>query len=276
MRFNFKSAKRECNSIPILYNKKIYGMKKSLLCFMAFALICSLSLSSCGGGDDETDKPDTSEIPDNPNTPDNPSTPDLLGLLSGVWTDGDFFVSFDKEEKYLAACIAPRYIDNGRFIIDEKAKCITVENPYYNVSNKYTVISISSDELKLKVDYLDQWGEAQTLNLTLEHSDCKATPKENSWYGKTITTFSSYFGNVKYDFYTYYTGKKTASKGNALKYPVSYYYITKEKTIYLMEIPESQIPSVGGWNVDNYEVQVITYTLNETGGYDFHSKNLAD
>lgn len=249
-------------------------MKKTFLWFMAFALACTMSLSSCGG--DEPDKPDTPEIPDNPNTPDEPDTPDLISQLSGVWTDGDLFVSFDKEDKYLAACIAPRYIDNGRFTIDERTKCITVENPFYNVSNKYTVVSISSDELKLKVDYLDQWGKDQTLNLTFGHSDCKPTPKENSWYGKTITTFSSYFGNVKYDFYTYYTGKKTASKGNALKYPVPYYYITKEKTIYLMEIPEFQVPSVGGWNVDDYDVKVITYTLNETGGYDFHSKNLAD
>lgn len=226
-------------------------MKKKSRAFALFSFI-GILLLSCNDSNDESNDSHQAQ------------QEDIQSKIDGVWANGDYFISFNKSEGYMSACISNDYIDNGNYSITGNK--VLVSNSFFNVKNVYEIEAVTSQSISVKISYTDVWGKIQSKTVYLKKTGEYSTERYNYWYGKTITRYSDTFGTIKYDFYSFYTGKKSCTKGSAAKYPVSYYYVTREEKIYMMDTEQHQIqvPSIGAWNGTENKVKVVT--LVETPG----------
>lgn len=227
---------------------------------MLTVIISAVILQSCGGGNDEPTNPIQPETPTNPGEPAESEGLTETNLI-GVWENGDFFLSFN-EDGYFSGCIDARFIDNGKYSLNDDV--VTVNNPYYSRKHTYIITAIDEKSISVTVNYTNIWSEEVTKDLKFSKSNENPTEKDNPWYGKTLSIYSQTFGTITYDFFSYYSGKRSASKGSASKYPISFYYVTLGNKFYWQYFTAGQIPSIGSWNVNAGIIHVSTYEKDDT------------
>ena len=166
------------------------------------------------------------------------------------------FVSFNAE-KYCASFVAIGFIDNGNFSFEDGT--VTVHNNYFNREHSYSIKSVKDGKMDLSVTYTDFRGDKKTTSLTLSKTTEKPVSKENPLIGKSYTARSQYFGTVTTSFITSCSGKKTASSGNARKYPLNVYYVYRDGTFYrqLYTDKNHQVPSIGAWTTNADDGNIV-------------------
>lgn len=229
-------------------------MYKKIL-FVLFAFLYAVSLVSCGGDDNEKDEPTPPQ--------DNTIT---LSKIEGVWASGDYFVSFSSD-KFCTAFVAPVFLDSGSFQLADGV--VTCRNSYFNHSTIYTIKSVTDSKMSVEVAYTDFRGDNKTATVALTKTAEFPVEKENPLVGKSYTSRSQYFGTVTNSFTTYCSGQKTASDGNAKKYPLNIFYIYRDGKYYqqLYTNKNHQTPSIGAWttNADDGEIQINQVTFSADG-----------
>lgn len=214
-------------------------MKKML--FMLPMLAVLFIISSCSK-DDELQK---DEIENN----DDLSSPSIIG----TWEDGNYFVSFG-EDGFYSAYIADEFIDSGDY--DQTENEISCLNNYFNRETIYTIKNISDTEMNVEISYVDLHGERKHKTLNLTKSNDAIVSRSNTLSGKSITTYSAYFGNVTRTFNTFNSGIKSATKGSAKNYPLNFFYIYIGNRMYhqILNNSSMQVPTIGAWTTDYNEV----------------------
>lgn len=179
---------------------------------------------------------------------------DELKSIVGTWENGKYFVSFG-EDGFYSAYIANEFIDSGDYKqLGNKISCL---NNYFNRETIYTIKDISDLKMEAEILYTDLHGETNSTTIIFTKSDKDIVSKSNTLSGKSITTYSSYFGTVTKTFTSFNAGVKTATKGSAAKYPINYFYIYIGNVLYHQELYNNsiQIPSIGGWSTDYNKVK---------------------
>lgn len=224
-------------------------MKKIL--FILPVLVALFVFTSCSK-DDDTQKEET----ENENLP----SPSIVG----TWKNGNYFVSFG-EDGFCSAYIADEFIDSGDYKQSEDE--VSCSNNYFNRKTVYTIKSISETEMKAEISYTDLYGKANNKTMTFTKSNDAIVSRSNTLSGKSITTLSSYFGNVTRTFTSFNAGVKSATKGSATKYPLNFFYIYIGNTMYhqILHNSSTQVPTIGGWTTDYNEVKCWKLSFSPNG-----------
>ena len=177
------------------------------------------------------------------------SSPSIIG----TWEDGNYFVSFG-EDGFYSAYIADEFIDSGDY--DQTENEISCLNNYFNRETIYTIKNISDTEMNVEISYVDLHGERKHKTLNLTKSNDAIVSRSNTLSGKSITTYSAYFGNVTRTFNTFNSGIKSATKGSANNYPLNFFYIYIGNRMYHQILNNSsiQVPTIGAWTTGYNEV----------------------
>lgn len=215
-------------------------MKKMLFMLPMLAALFFV-ITSCSK-DDELQKEETENN-------DDLSLPSIIG----TWVYGNYFVSFG-EDGFYSAYIADEFIDSGDY--NQTGNFISCLNNYFNRETIYTIKNISGAKMNVEISYTDLHGEKKHKTLNLTKSNDAIVSRSNTLIGKSITTYSSYFGNVTRTFNTFNSGIKSASKGNAKNYPLNFFYIYIGNRMYhqILNNSSTQVPSIGAWTTDYNEV----------------------
>jgi hypothetical protein len=180
--------------------------------------------------------------------------------IIGVWEYENYFISFNNDNFY-TAYIDNKFIDSGNYTSTDKE--IYCYNPYFNISTVYTIKLLNDNTLQVCITYTDYSGTQKTKDMTLTKSKINPAVKDHTMIGKNYS-FLSTIGTVNWNFNTYNTGEKTASKYP--KYPKKVYYIFLNDKIYLQyfrsDINEP-FPYLGSWseNVGNGKVLIFKTTF---------------
>ena len=176
-----------------------------------------------------------------------------LSSIVGTWESGNYFVSFG-EDKFYSAYIADEFIDSGDYKQTENE--VSCSNNYFNRKTVYTIKNISKTEMKVQVSYTDLYGKTNSKDMSFTKSNGSIVSKSNTLAGKSITSYSSYFGNVTRTFNSFNAGVKSATKGSAAKYPLNFFYIYIGNKMYHQVLRNNsiQVPSIGGWSTNYNEV----------------------
>lgn len=220
-------------------------MKKLLLLFLVFPFI----LGSCGS---DGDKEDEDPIIDQPKS------------IIGVWENDNYFISFGSDGFY-CAYIADRFIDSGNY--NESKSVVSCENTYFSRKTVYTIKSISDTKLNVDISYTDVYGDKQNKTLTFTKSSTPPASQSNTLAGKSYRSSSSIFGNVTMAFSSYNSGIKSATKGNAANYPLSFFYIYIGGKLYhqILDDKSIQVPSIGSWSTDYYTIKCWKLSFSPNG-----------
>lgn len=194
--------------------------------------------------------------------------------IIGTWKNGNYFVSFG-EDGFYSAYIADAFIDSGDYKrVEDKVSC---SNNYFNRKTIYTIKDISETEIKVEISYTDLYGKANSKAMTFTKSDGAIVSKSNTISGKSITTNSSYFGNITRKFTSFNAGVKSATKGSAAKYPLNFFYIYIGNIMYhqILGSSSTQVPTIGDWTTDFYEVKCWKLSFSPNGSIsDFENVDL--
>lgn len=226
-------------------------MKKMLL--MLSVVFSMIAITACSNGD-------------SPINEDEQGTEQLQSIV-GTWENGNYFVSFG-DDGFYSAYIADEFIDSGDYKqTDDEVTC---SNIYFNRKTIYTINDLSEVEMDVEVKYIDLYGKQQSKKMTFTKSDNEVASKSNTLAGKSMTTQSSYFGTITRSFTSYNSGVKSASKGSAANYPLSFFYIYIGNTLYhqILDNNSIQVPTIGGWNTDYNEVKCWKLTIAPNGSID--------
>lgn len=224
-------------------------MKRNLL-FLLIGVVCFL-FSSCSNNDNDTSEED-----------------DDLPSIVGTWENGNYFVSFN-DNGFYSAYIADGFIDSGDY--EQSESVISCENPYFNRKTTYAIKNISEAKVETEISYTDLHGEVKSKTMTFTKTDAPQASKSNTLSGKVMTWRSSVFGNVTMTFNSYNAGIKSASKGNAANYPLSFFYIYIGDKLYFQLLSNNsiQIPSIGGWTTEYNEVTCRKLFFTPNGSIDY-------
>lgn len=223
-------------------------MKKILFLLLVFPFI----LSSCGS---DSDKEDEDPIASQPKS------------IVGVWENENYFISFSSDGFY-TAYIADRFIDSGNYT--ESKGVVSCENTYFNRKTIYTIKSISDTKINVDISYKDIYGDNQNKTLEFTKSAISPASQSNTLAGKAYRSSSSLFGNVTMTFSSYNSGIKSATKGNAANYPLSFFYIYIGGKLYhqILDDKSIQVPSIGSWSTDYYTIKCWKLSFGSSGSID--------
>lgn len=233
-------------------------MKKILYLLV---MVLPLVFTSCSS-DDDIQKEET-------------GNENLSSSIIGTWKSGNYFVSFG-EDGFYSAYIAEEFIDSGDYKqVENEVSC---SNNYFNRKTIYTIKDISETEMKVEISYTDLYGGANSKTMTFTKSDGDAVvSKSSTLSGKSITTYSSSFGNITRTFTSFNAGVKSATKGSAAKYPLNFFYIYIGNIMYHQILRNSsiQVPTIGSWTTDYDEVKCWKLSFSPNGSIsDFENVDL--
>lgn len=183
--------------------------------------------------------------------------------IVGVWEFENYFISFN-DEGFYSAYIADEFIDSGSYV--KSGNTVLCENMYFNRKTTYEIRELSAKNLEVDIKYIDLNGGSHDNTMTLVKS--LANPSQyNSLSGKSYSWYSSIFGNITMAFNTYNSGVKSATKGNAAKYPLKFFYIVSDNKLFYQTLNETsiQVPSIGSWSVDYNTVKCWELFFNPNG-----------
>lgn len=180
---------------------------------LLYILFAVTLFTACSSDDDNGEKP-TIEEPKS---------------IIGVWESDNYFISFD-DNGFYSAYIADQFIDSGNYTKSESV--VSCKNSYFNRQTVYTIKNISDTKIDLDISYTDIHGDNKKKTMTFTKSEISPASQSNTLAGKSYRTSSSIFGNVTMEFSSYNSGIKSATKGGAEKYPLSFFlYLCWRKTI---------------------------------------------
>ena len=220
-----------------------------LLLIIAFVSISCLTLSSCGGDEDENEDANPVELPKAPS-------------VVGVWENGRYFVSLS-EDNFLTAYIGDNFIDDGTYVVASDSKSFSCTNTYYNHTTVYDVVDITDTQMSLKITYMDAFGKSHNKNMIFTKSTKTPVSKDNGIVGKSCRFITASFSFVTYSFVTYNSATKSSEKKGMTNYPLSLHYIYFNENIYFQEFTSSssQVPTIGGWTTSVNAGTVIACKL---------------
>lgn len=201
-------------------------MKKAF--FLVLVSLSIFFLQACS--DSDKDEPEPNDTPS----------------ITGVWENGNYFVSFNNDGFY-AAYVADKFIDNGNYT--QSKDVVSCQNTYFNRNTTYTIKSISDTELKVDIAYTDLDGNNQNKNMTFTKSTTLPATQRNILEGKLYTWYSSLFETVRITFSTYNSGIKSATKKNVANYPLRFFYVYIGERLYYQILSDDsiQIPTIHSW-----------------------------
>lgn len=168
--------------------------------------------------------------------------------IKGVWTCGDYFISFSSDN-YCTAFIDYDFLESGNYII--KDKDIIIHNKFRNKEHVYQIVKIDDKSIKLKMTYEGRYVDEKdkTKVLTFYKSEENPENENNPIIGRRFVYESTYFGVVTLSFNTSCLGVKTATKGTAKNYPLNILYVYRNNTLYCIYYDTNRdAPSIGAWN----------------------------
>lgn len=224
-------------------------MKKLLLLLL---LAFPFALGSCSSDGDKVDD-DEDPIIEQPKS------------IVGVWENDNYILSFNSNGFY-CAYLADKFIDSG--IYNEFKDVVSCENTYFNRKTIYTIKGISDTKLNVDISYKDIFGNSQNITMVFTKTTVTPASQSNALVGKVYKSLSSTFGNITMAFNTYNSGLKTATKGSAAKYPLSFFYIYVGGKLYhqILDDKSIQVPTIGSWSTDYYTVKCWKLSFDSNGG----------
>lgn len=218
---------------------------------LLYILFAVTLFTACSSDDDNGEKP-TIEEPKS---------------IIGVWESDNYFISFD-DNGFYSAYIADQFIDSGNYTKSESV--VSCKNSYFNRQTVYAIKNISDTKIDLDISYTDIHGENKKKTMTFTKSGISPASQSNTLAGKSYRTSSSIFGNVTMVFSSYNSGIKSATKGGAEKYPLSFFYIYVGGKLYhqLLIDKSIQVPTIGSWSSDYYTIKCWKLSFDPNGSID--------
>nr|DAQ43013.1 MAG TPA: lipoprotein [Caudoviricetes sp.] len=185
--------------------------------------------------------------------------------IDGVWSNGKFFVSFNKNG-YYTAFLNNKFIDSGNYIA--KGNEITCKNNYNNKTTKY-IISISGNKLNAIVTYKNFENKEVSENISFTKSTKNPSEKDHILVGKSYSFETAYYGTVTDKFETHNTAYHASNKSKSFKNV--WYYIYLEPNIYYQKFTptDRQYPtSTFMDDCDTGNVHINKITIDGLGNID--------
>ena len=167
------------------------------------------------------------ESPTNENTePEVESEKEIV--VSGVWRDGDYFISFD-DNGYYSAHLDEEHLDTGSYKIEDKK--VTCRNNYNNKETIYDILSITESEIECEITYSPYNADSQKVKRIFNKTEEQPASKEHILINKSWGYLSSYYSTVTIEFKSHYIATESSSKDK--RYVNEWYYTYVEPYIYV-------------------------------------------
>lgn len=115
---------------------------------------------------------------------DEPEAPEKEEVLNieGVWSNGDYFISFSSDGYYTSYSNA-KFIDSGSYVFNKNDKSVKCKNDYFGRETNI-VVSLSNDKLTCNISSTDVLGKKVNENITFTKTDESPQGKNNVLVGK--------------------------------------------------------------------------------------------
>ena len=232
-------------------------MKKIIFTF----IICFIaeSLFSCGSDEPKNPSDETKE------------EQKISRSIIGVWTNGQGFVSFSKDNHY-AAYLDWEYLESGSFEVNNDSTIITCKNDAngnittYVVSfGKYTISVnplVQGYTMTCNIKYINHEGQTINKSIGFQETDVPpVTDVNNPLKGKTGVEYKEH--TLSFAFNGNSTGIVTSSDPEYSAYPLpfNYIFIKNRKKKKKSTSPQSY-PIIEKWNDEHF---VSTYEVTPLG-----------
>lgn len=183
--------------------------------------------------------------------------------LVGVWEEGSNFISFD-EDGYYCAYLGDDFLDSGKYT--QFGNNVTTKNDFYARESRYS-IEQNESSIKLTVSSKDPYGNPIEKTLQLEKSEKTPAKETSPIVGKSTSWLTASFGYVSMSFLSNNSGLKTAQRGSAMSYPLSFYYVYAFDRVYYQTVEDdsTQIPTIGGWTASYYKTICVPVRVESNG-----------
>ena len=195
-------------------------MKKHLL--LLLTMMSAFAFTSCSSSSSADDTP-TKQKAD----------------IVGVWTNSDYFVSFNKDG-YYTAYLNDKFIDSGSYT--ESDNSVICKNNYNNNTTTYKLLKVGS-KLDAVVTYKNFEGHNVSENISFSKTIKTPSEKDNFLIGKSYSYETMYYRTVTDKFETHNIIYHTSNKSKSFKNV--WYYIYLEPNIYYQKFTptDKQYPS---------------------------------
>lgn len=217
-------------------------MKKYLLILLTIASVFAVVACSSSSDDNTTPKQETNIV--------------------GVWANGDYFISFNKDGYYIAY-LNDKFIDSGSYT--ESDNSVICKNNYNNNTTTYKLLKVGS-KLDAVVTYKNFEGHNVSENISFSKTTKTPSEKDNFLIGKSYSYETMYYRTVTDKFETHNTIYHTSNKSKSFKNV--WYYIYLEPNIYYQKFTptDKQYPSSTFMDdCDTWNVHIEKVTTDSNG-----------
>jgi hypothetical protein len=148
--------------------------------------------------------------------------------ITGVWRDGDFFISFDANG-YYSAHLSEEHLDTGAYSIEDNI--VTCKNNYNAKTTTYDISEANETTIRCKATYSPYNAEAKTESRTFTKTDETPNSKDHILIDKYWGYKSKGYGTITIEFKNHYLAFKSSSVDD--RYVNEWYYAYIEPYIYV-------------------------------------------
>lgn len=197
----------------------LYVMKRILIAMSLLAFITSCEEKMESNTEEPKEENTETQIPE--------PEPEPI-KVEGVWRDGAFFVSFDKEG-YYSAHLAEEHLDTGSYTVKEST--VTCKNNYNGKQTVYSIKEITESSMACTASYAPYNADGITEERSFTKSDETPASKEHILVDKSWGYLSSNYGTITIEFKSHYIATQSSSKDS--RYVNEWYYTYIEPYIYV-------------------------------------------
>lgn len=190
-----------------------------------------------------------------------------ISSIVGTWENDSFFVSFG-DDGFYSAYIEDEFIDSGYYGIEGRK--VSSFNPYFNRETVYTIKEMSDDKFNVDISYIDLYGVKKSKTMIFSKTNTSPVSENHTLEGKSITWLSPNSGNITMAFFSYNSGVKYATRGDASKYPLNFFYVYVGDKMYHQIIKNNsvQVPTIGDWTTEYNKVKCWKLSFSSDGMID--------